>query len=831
MNNLLIYLLSAGLCLSLFVLAFQIFLKDNTRFNLCRFYLITSILLSFLIPSIPIDLGINSYFAFESKKVVQPVVEKMSLNIDQVIVNQSHIVATKQLNIDPYRIIGITILSISILLLLRFIYRFGSIFLIQLSGRRLETDDGINLIFTDKTDNAFSFLGNVFINPLKFTDEEKRLIIDHEREHIRNFHSIDLILIELLIVVQWFNPFAYIARRKLIEIHEFIADNGVIQKGADPYSYQNLLLSVVTSSCLQSAGNQLSALITKKRIAMIGKSMNQSGKWVNFLILIPVAALLIIGVSAFSPKENKIEISKSKNELLPINNKDTTLQDRIQGEFGKLQERSWNNIDVNKGGILSNFFADLTTKKSNAYSVILKKDKHYKIYYYSTNPNDKLYAKVESVEKTKDLFFSYSGIITFTSKIDGVHQLKIENLSSNKTNALIVLTLEETGETAKAEPSEQKVMPENEVFTVVEQMPSFGGGDANEFKAWVAANMKYPKVAAENGIQGKVFVQFVIEADGSLTNAKILRSVDPALDKEALRIVQSSPKWNHGMQRGKTVRVQFTFPIEFTLKNTKATSQDETPPMPKIDTLNDKIVKEQEITDEEVFLVVEKMPNFGGGDPNEFRAYVAANLQYPKIAIEKGIQGRVFVQYVVEADGSITNVKILRGVDPILDKEAIRVVESSPKWNPGMQRGKAVRVQFTFPITFVLGDSENKSQPQKTDTEKTISKEEDVFTVVEQVPTFGSGDPNEFRTWVAANMKYPKVASDNGIQGKVYVQFVIEADGSLTNAKILRSVDPALDKEALRIVQSSPKWNPGMQKGKPVKVQFTFPIAFIIAKK
>ena len=111
---------------------------------------------------------------------------------------------------------------------------------------------------------------------------------------------------------------------------------------------------------------------------------------------------------------------------------------------------------------------------------------------------------------------------------------------------------------------------------------------------------------------------------------------------------------------------------------------------------------EEEVKEEEVFLIVEEMPSFGTGGANEFRQYIAENLRYPEVAAENGIQGRVFVQFVVEADGRLTNVKVLRGVDPSLDKEAMRVVESSPKWNAGKQRGKPVRVSFTFPIIFVL---------------------------------------------------------------------------------------------------------------------------------
>lgn len=113
--------------------------------------------------------------------------------------------------------------------------------------------------------------------------------------------------------------------------------------------------------------------------------------------------------------------------------------------------------------------------------------------------------------------------------------------------------------------------------------------------------------------------------------------------------------------------------------------------------------KEEVIEEEEPFLVVEDMPTFNGKEAAiGFREYVGKNLKYPDVAQENGIQGTVFISFVVEPTGSVTNVKVLRGVDPALDKEAIRIVQSSPKWSPGKQRGKSVRVSFTFPIKFQL---------------------------------------------------------------------------------------------------------------------------------
>jgi periplasmic protein TonB len=114
------------------------------------------------------------------------------------------------------------------------------------------------------------------------------------------------------------------------------------------------------------------------------------------------------------------------------------------------------------------------------------------------------------------------------------------------------------------------------------------------------------------------------------------------------------------------------------------------------------VEEEEEVAEAEIFFIVEDMPDFQGGGQDGFRNYIAQNLRYPQIAAENGIQGRVFVQFVVEADGSVSNAEIVRGVDPSLDREALRVVMSSPRWTPGRQRGEPVRVAFTFPINFVL---------------------------------------------------------------------------------------------------------------------------------
>lgn len=139
-------------------------------------------------------------------------------------------------------------------------------------------------------------------------------------------------------------------------------------------------------------------------------------------------------------------------------------------------------------------------------------------------------------------------------------------------------------------------------------------------------------------------------------------------------------------------KVETRIDINMEDDQSKAQIQTYTPPPPP------KQVEEEE---EEIFVVVENQPEFPGGQAAMMK-FLSENIRYPVIAQENGIQGRVICTFVVERDGSITDVQVVRGVDPSLDKEAVRVIQSMPKWKPGMQRGKPVRVRFTLPVVFRL---------------------------------------------------------------------------------------------------------------------------------
>jgi len=678
MDKLILYVLFLTVGISLFTIAYQVFLKSSSNYLLSRLYILSAILFSVLCPLFPIDLGLNEFIASNTiqANLQTPGIETSAITTSMIKAESNGFFDS----ITILQIIKILVLSISLLLFIRLIYRLAYLINLLIIEQRYIDDTGEELFYTKRTDNAFSFFGNIFINPNNFSNEEKRLIIEHEKVHISHYHSIDLIIIELLLVVQWFNPFAYLLRRSLIETHEFIADQGVISKGNDPYSYQNLLLTVISSKNLRFAGNQLSAFITKKRIAMIGKN-KQPENWCRFLIILPILFVIVLVISFTSPE-------RSINRRIDYKQFE---QDTAEVEY-QLLKRSIKDV---QDGILKYFYIDLFPNKTVVNKVVLRSDMVYSLYYYSASKEDELITKVEISNSigSSCLFekkISYHHKTSFLPRLTGEYNISIQNLTGKQTNALIVLStgthkelMFDTSNIRYKNDSTIKSTLNEEVFTVVETMPDFPGGSGS-FRKYIDENLEYPKAAAENGIQGRVFVQFVVEADGQVTNAKILRGVDPSIDKEAIRVVESSPKWNPAKQRGQAVRVSFTFPIEFSLQKEDKNKATE--------------------TSDEVFTVVEDMPKFGDNDL-AFRKFIVDNLKYPDEAAKAGIKGTVYVQFTITKDGDLVDPKVIRSVNKLLDEEAIRVVKLSPKWIPGKQRGQNVNVQYTMPVIFMLGEN------------------------------------------------------------------------------------------------------------------------------
>lgn len=217
----------------------------------------------------------------------------------------------------------------------------------------------------------------------------------------------------------------------------------------------------------------------------------------------------------------------------------------------------------------------------------------------------------------------------------------------------------------------------------------------------------------------------------------------------------------------------------------------------------------QHESDTVIFIDVEEPPTFPGGD-SAMVAYLKQNLHYPPAEKEKGIQGKVFVGFVIEKDGVVSNVEVKRGIGEECDAEAVRVVKEMPNWDPGKQSGIVVRTAMVLPISFKI-----VAPPIDTT----------IYTTVEKMPTFPGGEFKMYE-FLAMNIRYPQRARQDGYSGTVYVRFIVEPDGTITNIEVAKGVGGGCSEEAVRVVKMMPKWIPGEAFGKKVRVTYTLPVNF-----
>lgn len=465
-----------------------------------------------------------------------------------------------------------------------------------------------------KAAGPFSFFRMVFLHPESHSDKETDEILTHECTHVSQWHSIDVILSEMMCMACWFNPFVWLLKREVRHNLEYLADNTVIQSGYDSKSYQYHLLGLAHHQSVTTLYNSFNVLHLKNRIMMMNKKRSPGIVRTKYLIFIPLVGILMLLSNIEAVARLTVRLAN---------------------------EATVSNAMVTATGIL----VDETGQPLIGASVVVKGGKERTI-------TDRKGAFSLEVPANAILRCSYQG-----------------------RESQEVLAADMTNNTHLSLSSKSREMNE-QVFTVVEKMPSFPGGDAELLK-YIATNIKYPKESQDNGEQGRVICSFIVGRDGSVNNPEVLRGVTPLLNEEAVRVINTMPRWNPGMQRGKAVAVKYTVPITFRLKS----------PV--------------EETKEETLTVVDVMPQYPGGD-RELLKFIAQSIKYPTDAQEAGVQGRVICSFVVDKKGNIVEPKIIRGIDPSLDAEALRVIGMMPRWTPGRQDGKAVRVLYTVPITFRL---------------------------------------------------------------------------------------------------------------------------------
>lgn len=346
------------------------------------------------------------------------------------------------------------------------------------------------------------------------------------------------------------------------------------------------------------------------------------------------------------------------------------------------------------------------------------------------------------------------------------------------------------------------------------------------------------------GHAGTVIIGVDVLPDGRGTNFKIHQSAGEVLNNFALNKIKQIKEWKPATYKDKPVKYTVFYPFTFTkdgdvnitfqkggvifeterpISFEKSQIKNSDP-----DTIR-KVQQTKDTKDDQP----DSGPQYPGGDKARIE-YIVANTPYPEEDRKAGIKGTVYVQFVIESSGKVTNVKILKGVSPSIDKVALAAITNMPDWIPARKDNKLVSYEMTMPIKFELSDDKVGKVAKDPNAGDIFSKEngvpqkkEDwrVFTVVEVAPEFPGGDDARV-AFLNSNIIYPEQARKNGVQGTVYITFVVEPDGSITGTKVLRGVGGGLDEVALDVVKKMPKWTPGKVKGEPVPVQFNMPIKF-----
>lgn len=671
------YFLKINVAIALFYAFYRLFFYKDTFFTWRRAALLCFFAISAVYPLLNIQTWITEQ---------EPMVAMADLYAD--IVLPEFTITPEQATSDwktlLLQTVGFAYWGMVIVLAIRFFIQLAGIIRLAFRCRKAKIGN-TNVHLLRQASGPFSFFHWIFSHPTSHTEDELSEILTHEQTHANQWHSIDVLVSEIVCIFCWFNPFAWLMKREIRTNLEYLADNRVLETGHDSKAYQYHLLGLSHHKAAATIYNSFNVLPLKKRIKMMNKKRTREIGRTKYLMFLPLAALLMIisniEAVARTTKEMAKDVIEAVEENLASNS--TTPEMEVATETAPLETPApqqdkdklvnYKGVVVDKDGKAvegAEFFIDGDHKLPQSQSYVTEKNGNFSF---------------KAFENAK--------MIVIWKKDGKMMGVPVTVNKENNSNMKIVMDREWLNPPADD--------PDNPVFEVVEQMPEFPDGGMSGLMQFLSKNIRYPVNAQKNGTQGRVTVQFVVNADGSISNIGIIRGVDPELDGEAVRVISTMPNWKPGMQKGKAVRVKYTVPVMFRLSDNG--QKEEYKPVPKIDetVVVGYVPKQVPAEEDPVFEVVENMPEFPGG-MGGLMQYLSKNIKYPVEAQKAGIQGRVIMQVIIDENGNVTNPKVTQPVDPLLDTEAIRVTASMPKWKPGTQRGMPVNVKYTFPIVFRL---------------------------------------------------------------------------------------------------------------------------------
>jgi len=473
------FLIKSILWMAGFLIIYIVFLQNEKHFIANRIFLNTGVVFSLLFPlwriKWPILTNTSPLINTQGKIMAElPYVQEMTET--QAIINWNHYLT-------------IIYLCGVVLFLLHLIWQISRTLLIAKKSYT-EHSGSYKIIKSPKIGAAYSFFSYIFVNN-DTPDYELKEIIKHESVHIEQKHWLDIWLVEILRVVQWFNPVAQLYGHYMRQNHEYLADQKALQETENPALYKAALLNQLIGGDLFHLGHSFNYSLNQKRFNMMKKESSSSISKLKILWIIPM--LVIIIYACAQTDENFPDTNNLSDENYVY---------VIDGSVYNITQQQ--------------LFEILTAEEIESQELIK-----------------------EGPDLLKYGSSTTTGIVKISSK-EGVFNKKWADTDISTD------------------------INKKQAFMIVEHMPEFPGGKEALIE-YIKEAVNYPEEAINNGIEGKVYVQFVIDKNGEIKNTKLLRSPNILLGQEALRVIKEMPTWTPGYQRGRAVRVQYTLPVKFEL--------------------------------------------------------------------------------------------------------------------------------------------------------------------------------------------------------------------------------------------------------------------------
>jgi len=715
------YLLEVSLCWLAFYGLYFLLLQKQTFFGLNRLYLLGSFLISLVLPVLEFDAFTLSADAPIQVNYLEPI----TITAQQIEYSLQEIVVTPENGsnwslseiILGFYLAGVALFGIRFLM--------GIVYLYHLSySGKLKYKADYTEVWHREVQQPFSFFRWMFWSTsFNFSEAEEAAIRRHEETHIRRLHSVDILLIELVHVLMWFNPIIHFYKKSLQSIHEYEADQAALETSSYP-KYGQILLQQLRGTRTPAFTQPFFTSMLKNRILMMKKNPSTRKELLRFLPAIPMVVLMLF---VFSNKSITAKLEEPMQASLEWVKLEFMSFDEafVRNALRERLEMEPNVTNAETGKPVSDYFKRTIriTNFQETYRRLVKTFPEHKEtidgiaidiaaeYGYSVKMkgDTMVYKDLENDEMSEGAKRYVERRRILESRDE--HSKEVSSFLRNlEVEELVKDTL----------PGTMKPVEEVDEIALISGCTegTYEERQNCSLKAIlniVYSNIRYPESARKAGEEGAVVVQMHITETGAVKGAEVVQSVSKSLDEEALRIVSWIPTLQPAQKDGEAVASTLSLPIKFKLgPKATASATEEKKKQSPILPLKDQAI--EDLSPDDIFKVVEEMPMFDGcgaeygldgqdlQECNRIKLleYIYSNIKYPKEAKEAGIGGVVVARFVVDKSGEIRNAKIVRSLGGGTDEEVLRVVESMPTWIPGKQRGVPVNVEFNLPIKFKI---------------------------------------------------------------------------------------------------------------------------------